>query len=548
MALPRLRNILFLKVKLVFSISLRYASPTVRRSPANRSNRCNSLSSSSCSSLSATSLHWDATVVRRNNSGSDEDCTLNEMMGKYDESYVYEKETDILSDSDPTDCETDIDTGQDGGDEDDPCEFDFIDNSSYSEFNDATEGRNTGHCTYYSFEMQRKSSRRRTARRSYKQENVAQSERRRLSSSSKKRKKPVELPPKTSFPMQVDGSRSAGATPLSVRRTNLPVSKLALENRLQRRSNSVSFSKSPISAFDKRDKEADKKYKELIVEAEHILMSMKNNGLSPRRLPGPPNKRVELLRNTECPKPDSFVKNRLTEDAPNVHLPKLPSNSFSSPRFSPKRNHITNFIISNSPVLLRKELEVQSPLAVRREQDLITKSSNNSPLFPRHKQLRKRSPKYKKKPIKAPSVNEANDASSSSDNEAKGQLTRNSHNAFCCPQSEPVKRKVYNKKNKAVAFNLDYENSLSKGNRFTKIVQSPSSIPLVFCSRRSNKRVQQSPSKREHGKSTTASVAEHDCQPQEEFGGPICVAKAGLHEFPKPASPAVHVKGLNAMW
>lgn len=27
---------------------------------------------------------------------SDEDATLNEMMGKFDESYVYEKETDIL--------------------------------------------------------------------------------------------------------------------------------------------------------------------------------------------------------------------------------------------------------------------------------------------------------------------------------------------------------------------------------------------------------------------------------------------------------------------
>uniref|UniRef100_A0A023EWY3 Uncharacterized protein n=1 Tax=Triatoma infestans TaxID=30076 RepID=A0A023EWY3_TRIIF len=36
---------------------------------------------------------------------SDDDITLNEMLGKYDESYVYEKETDILSDSDPTDCE-----------------------------------------------------------------------------------------------------------------------------------------------------------------------------------------------------------------------------------------------------------------------------------------------------------------------------------------------------------------------------------------------------------------------------------------------------------
>lgn len=458
-------------------VSLRYASPSALRSPANRSNRCKSLSSSSCSSLSVTSLHWDATVVcrsPRNNSVSDEDCTLNEMMGKYDESYIYEKETDILSDSDPTDCETDIDTGQDGGDEDDPCEFDFIDNGSYSEYNvDGKEGRNTGHCTYYNFDVQRKSSRRKMMRRSYKQDNVVvvQSERRRQSSSSKKRRKQPDMLPKiSSKQMQVDGSRSAGATPLSVRRTNLPVSKLAVEDRLKRRSNSVSFSKSPISTFDKRDKEADKKYKELIVEAEHILMSMKTNGLSPRRIPGPPNKRVEILRNTECPvKPDAFVKNRLIEDTDNLQLSKLPSTNFNSPRFSPKKNHITNFINCNSPVLIRKDVETRtSPLAIRKEQDLIcTKSSNNSPLLPRNKHLRKRSPKHKKKLNKI-SMNQENDGSSSSDGEMKcGQLARNPHDGFCCPQSEPVKRKAYNKRCKAVAFNLDHDNGYNKGELLT---------------------------------------------------------------------------------
>ena len=92
------------------------------------------------------------------------------MLGKYDESYVYEKETDILSDSDPTDCEedygeTDFDTGQDGGDERDPQddeELDFIDNGSYLELNpldldDSTDKPlspskgliNKGHCTYH---------------------------------------------------------------------------------------------------------------------------------------------------------------------------------------------------------------------------------------------------------------------------------------------------------------------------------------------------------------------------------------------------------------
>ena len=92
------------------------------------------------------------------------------MLGKYDESYIYEKETDILSDSEPTDCEedygeTDFDTGQDGGDERDPQDdedFDFIDNGSYLELNplDLDGGVdkstcpvkglvNKGHCTYH---------------------------------------------------------------------------------------------------------------------------------------------------------------------------------------------------------------------------------------------------------------------------------------------------------------------------------------------------------------------------------------------------------------
>lgn len=349
----------------------------------------------------------------RNNSASDDDCTLNEMMGKYDESYVYEKETDILSDSDPTDCETDMDTGQDGGDEEDPleCEFDFIDNGSYLEFNiDGKEERNSGHCTYYNFEIQR-TSRRRTTRRSHHKQEMTK----KRSCSSKRKPKVDHSQQKIKTQLvrncPVDGSRSAGATPLSVRRSNLPMSKLALDERLRKRSNSVSFSRNPTSTFDRRDKEAEQKYKELIVEAEHILMSMKTNGLSPRRLPGPPNKRVELLRNTECSKPDV--------------VSRIPSSNFNSPRFSPKKNHITNFISNNSPVMPKRE---PSPLV--RE---------------------KRSPKYKKKSLRGNGSSNQNSSSSDSDD------TKNSVLEFGCPQSEPVRRKVYGKQTKNVAFNLNYE-------------------------------------------------------------------------------------------
>ncbi|XP_044256700.1 uncharacterized protein LOC123006347 [Tribolium madens] len=414
-------------------ISRRFLSPSTLRGPSLRNQ---SLSSSSCSSLSGASIHWDA---KKPSASDEDDCTLNEMMGKYDESYVYEKENDILSDSDPTDCDTDIDTGQDGGDEDEPIdgEFDFIDNGSYLEL-DPREDRNTGHCTYYNFEVQRKASRRRTTRRS-----KQCSEKRRRSSSNKKRHKQIER-----VNIQPNGSKSAGATPLSVRRTkHHPMSKLALDDCLKKRSNSISFSRDdPFSTIDKRDKEADQKYRELIVEAEHILRSMKTNGLSPRRVPGPANKRVEILRSAECAKPELFMKNRLIEE-PGPPFTKIPSSNFNCSRFSPKRNHITNFMISNSPALMRRDMELPtSPLAKRPDSPKL--------------RANRRSPKYRKKSNKV----KVQECPTSSDSDGEGKVNDAGHGnqtdsvGFGCPQSEPVRRKVYSGRGKTVAFNLNYEN------------------------------------------------------------------------------------------
>lgn len=67
--------------------------------PRSASSSSSSSSSSSRSSASNDEHHGNTSDF------SDDDVTLNEMLGKFDESYVYEKETDILSDSDPTDCE-----------------------------------------------------------------------------------------------------------------------------------------------------------------------------------------------------------------------------------------------------------------------------------------------------------------------------------------------------------------------------------------------------------------------------------------------------------
>lgn len=128
-------------------------------------------SSTSSSGGSRTPLHGSGCAS--GGAPSDDDLTLNEMLGRYDESYVYEKETDILSDSDPTDCDEEygdeeaLDADDDpeapgraGGDEEDVDDFDFIDTGMCaaagegagavaSDSSCGAHPPNRGHCTYY---------------------------------------------------------------------------------------------------------------------------------------------------------------------------------------------------------------------------------------------------------------------------------------------------------------------------------------------------------------------------------------------------------------
>lgn len=358
------------------------------------------------------------------------------MMGKYDESYVYEKETDILSDSDPTDCDedyndSDAEDGREGGDErellDDDEDFDFIDNGSL-ELNILEDGFiNKGHCSYH-MQGEGSVSLRDTSRASRRNRNGAStptnlrnrrsSERRiRRTSSKKNRERHLEshiaefnrLQIRAKIPGILDGPRSAGNTPVCVRRRR------ALneyhENRFEKRCNSVSngpllrrsghHNTSDFNvSFNERDKEADKKYKELIIEAEHILMTMRTFrspiNSSPKRA-ALANKRVELIKNSECG----------TEIKPPCGVPDMYC-SFKE-KLSPKKNHITNFINHNSPVMLRRDLEKDtnkqvSPLAIRKERNYETKN----PIVT-----------FK-----------------------SAELSRLSDNNSC-PQSEPVKRKIY---------------------------------------------------------------------------------------------------------
>ncbi|KAB0801184.1 hypothetical protein PPYR_05538 [Photinus pyralis] len=429
------------------STSPRYCISKTQASIERASRSRQSLSSSSCSSLSTTgSVNWDLSLARNNSkiaSDEDEDCTLNEMMGKYDESYVYEKETDILSDSDATDCETDIDTGQGSNGDSDLIqrELDFIDNGSYLEFNmDIKNSRNTGHCTYHNYDIQKKNSRRRISRRSQKQEMHYQvsvskqtNERRRRSSSSKKKINVMECV--FNHPPQHTGSRSAGTTPLSARRISQPVSKLIADDNLRRRSNSVTFNTNSVHMINQKDKEADKKYRELINEADRLLTTMKSNILSPRRMPVPPNKRVELLRNAESSKSDAFIKSRLIDDTANMHVSRIPSNNFNSSRFSPVKTHVTNFISHNSPVLMKKDM-CESSLPNRWIPSKSTMSSTDEiPLHHVEMTLRKHT-KYRKRSNKTTTPRPYNQNSSSSSDSEGGRNARH-----CCPHIQTTTRR-----------------------------------------------------------------------------------------------------------
>lgn len=152
----------------------------------------------------------------------DEDATFNELMGKFDESYVYEKETDILSDSDPTECASEFDTGQDGGDEcdiDDMPDINYIDTESIQEICDRDGYQNTGSCTYHQLQTDRLQSK------SRKRSECDQSGRRkkRLTRTRKRNSECRErdnslASSKTMSPSRSRGSRSVGGTPMSLRR------------------------------------------------------------------------------------------------------------------------------------------------------------------------------------------------------------------------------------------------------------------------------------------------------------------------------------------
>ncbi|XP_011299107.1 uncharacterized protein [Fopius arisanus] len=538
-----------------------------RISPGMDRSKHTSLTRRSSSSSSASSITQS---IR----SSEDDITLNEMMGKFDESYIYEKETDILSDSDPTDCEdyvnhspSDVDTGQDGGDENDPFEnsdFDYIDNGSFLDLENL-EGNfpNTGHCTYFTFtsELTRRSTRlrdsflKRRSREEMQHRSSLRSSSKRQSLRHKKiddkplekRKKRQSQRRKPIFDKGDDitanlnrvlvermllknsgfnqGSRSVGGTPICLRRRkhhdvnenlspirqNDPrnfINPTLIENEVvKRRSNSISYVNGNVvrqrisgntymttfaseMALIEADKEADRKYRELIMEAENILVNMKNASSpvipSPSRRihNGLANKRVELIKNTELNIELALSKSRnsqpelqsgnikdIEHTSPKrqfqvvspVHrfmernsyrqeilkCPDSPVMGRRTPQVSPSRGFVANrmMVMEEGRERARCRVEVNGVRSC--SQDGRVENFPKDPLF----SAAVKNGFGKKKGMRQ----EEGITSSSSDSEDRGEARRRAplltfrsvdmgpvkENTYYCPQSEPVKRKVY---------------------------------------------------------------------------------------------------------
>lgn len=438
----------------------------------------------------------------------------------------------FFSDSDSTDCPTDFDTGQDGGDEcdtDDLLDMDFIDKGNTHEVLDKGNWyKNTGACSYHpmALQVERKTTKLKKSKRS--EEN---SKRRKRYVRTRKKQSESYASNASSINSSLNsvsrGCRSVGGTPVCLRRNQMREGGHSTVSPLSNRSNSLTFTEvysihsrmlalsDSEKALLKADLEADFKYKQLIHEAETILVSMKTNAFkeapstiqSPRRLCNfPTNKRVEMLRNDEVELKRELAKtlNQKSDDglSPNEGVivnkrleilkhdsPSVPGSPRSG-RNSPLKTHVSNFISQNVEPNVKKKTPPEPP--PRRS---ILDLQNKSPQLPT-RNLPTRSPAAERRRLRTQnqiiqfdSDSESEDVSRISNRSAarfqskektgfisqatKTRIvTRSSKtnvevmppidppkaplisfrsvdigysipDVFYCPQSEPLKRKVY---------------------------------------------------------------------------------------------------------
>ncbi len=388
-------------------------------------------------------------------------------------------------------------------------DLDFIDNGTVTEIDvDKENFKNTGNCSYH-FVHDKDKKKLVKVRKSSKDGN------------SKKRKKLVRKRNKNSesstsrtrSPVVSSRScRSVGGTPVSIRRNDRSERKQMLDaNTLSNRSNSLTFTEihairsrmlaisDSEKALIKADLEADVKYKQLIQEAETILISMKTNAgvkkeppppsiCSPRRVCNvPTNKRVEMLRNCEADLKRELSKttHKIVESqttAPhgivNKRLEILRYETVSAPssprtnRVAPMKTHITNFIYQNPEVgeILPRKISLES---ANSDVENIKKSPqlqlNGKKLNPPKSPALPRRRFHTQKPIDSDSDSDneqLSNRSSKSRNDNKENNSKQSNKiqdsnkkpplisfrSIVCnniqedsyfPQSEPLKRKIY---------------------------------------------------------------------------------------------------------
>lgn len=402
----------------------------------------------------------------------------------------------IYSDSDRTDCVSDL--GQEAGDEcdtDDLLDVEYIDKSN----------RQDTEKNQQAVEQKKKQSKAKTNKKA-------------LENQPKKRKKILRKRNKNSessalrSPVASNrGCRSVGGTPVSIRRNEKVAERRQLETSLSNRSNSLTFSEVHLihsrmlaiseseKALIKADLEADVKYRQLINEAESILVSMKSNA-SPKEVPStvissprricnvPTNKRVEMLRNCEVDLKRELSKTSASNkviDAPptnahtiiNKRLEMLRYETSMSAPSSPKTNrvapiktHVTNFIYQNEMELVSRresspsKVTPKSPAPLRRRfltprQDADSDSESDNKSSNSRASGKENSCKKSNKSLIG-------------HEQAKSNPPMISFRSVVCnnaeaedlffPQSEPLKRKIYscNSTIDKIQRSLDFDSGL----------------------------------------------------------------------------------------
>jgi hypothetical protein len=389
---------------------------------------------------------------------------------------------------------------------------------------DKDANKNTGSCSYHQYPLEKRASRNKKGKKP--PEEGGSKRKKKL---TRKKKNSESHSGRTPRPTS-RGCRSVGGTPVCLRR-HQPGETLSNHVAMQQpptRTNSLTFTEihsihSRLLAISESEKallradlEADVKYKQLIHEAETILVSMKTNAgtanketsmISPRRLCQiPTNKRVEMLRNCEADlkreiaksqaqngraqeisdnlnPSEGFIVNKRVEILryETVSAPNSPKNTRAA---APLKTHVTNFIHQNvEPAdLLRKN---QNPaIEPTKKPDITPKLHHNghhithkppkSPA-PSRRRFRSQSPRHciasdsdsdekVVKPSSKRDKNKENQKSSHTISNHKSSTVEIIHNGqqkpplisfrsvdignnisddLYCPQSEPLKRKIY---------------------------------------------------------------------------------------------------------